>query len=129
MPADPHDIIPDGFLERYDTDDPAEALAAAERAKSTTDTDTRPRCPICGTTRIHAKARKQDMTHRIETDYKCYSGHHFDEPAPSVEDAPDFEPVDKRRTPFRWIGEIGAESTAAVAATDGGRDATENEPQ
>jgi DNA-directed RNA polymerase subunit RPC12/RpoP len=87
--ADPHDIVPDSFLEQYpEADSIADALRAAERAPSTTDRDALPRCPDCGSTKLQLKTGSADRERAIDTAYKCnHCGSHVDDPAPSVNEA------------------------------------------
>lgn len=63
-------IIPEGF-----------DLDQARRAHSTTPHETQPRCPECGSIKIHEKRR--ETANRIRKgDYRCGKcAHHFDEPA------------------------------------------------
>jgi len=46
-PADPYGIVPDSFVDDWDADSIAEALAKAEAAPSTTDPRAQQRCPDC----------------------------------------------------------------------------------
>jgi DNA-directed RNA polymerase subunit RPC12/RpoP len=63
-------------------------LRRAEQAPTTTDTDTLPRCPECGNpSGVRTKTAAVEQAHQIDTAYKCASdgcGHHFDEPAASI---------------------------------------------
>lgn len=80
------EIAPDDFVARSSESTLREALKAAERQTSR-DGDELPRCPECLSFRLRRKPGRLDMPHRIETAYKCVNGHHFDEPAPSREEA------------------------------------------
>jgi hypothetical protein len=72
-------IIPDEFLARYDTDDPARALELAQRQRTTTPTDQLPKCPECGTQRVHPKSYDgRTQSQAVDTQYVCYHRHHFD---------------------------------------------------
>ena len=82
---DPYDVVPDGFCEAYGEDTIPAALTAAERADSTTDPDTRERCPACGSVRYKTKVFAQDIGNRRDTNHKCTNClTHFDDPAPPL---------------------------------------------
>ena len=83
---DPHGIVPDAFLEQYDTDDPGEALRQARRETTTTGLEHCPRCVDCESTNITPKASSTHTApNRREGDWKCHNcGAHFDEPRASV---------------------------------------------
>jgi transposase-like protein len=87
-PADPHNVVPAGFLENYPAADTIrEALRLAEQETSTTDHDEMPRCPACKSVNITRKCDWRDQPNRREGDCKCQNcGEHFAEPAPSVAD-------------------------------------------
>ena len=80
------EIAPDDFVARSSASTLRDALIEAERATSR-DGDALPRCPECLSVRIRRKDQRLAMPHRIETAFKCVNGHHFDDPAPSREDA------------------------------------------
>ena len=81
---DPHDIIPDGFLAAYGASTIPEALDKAERAPSTTNPHTQPRCPDCGSIKCIPKPGHHEMDAKKDTKFSCGEcGHHFDQPAPS----------------------------------------------
>lgn len=103
---DPHDIIPDGFCEAYGEETIPAAIEAAERAPSTTDIETRKRCPVCFTTRLRPKPNGYtDSPNKIEAKYKCNNAHHFDDPWPPAAEI-DFEWLDTdeldERSRFEW---------------------------
>ena len=81
---DPHGIIPDGFLDAYGASTIPEALDKAERAPSTTNPHTQPRCPDCGSIKCIPKPGHHEMDAKKDTKFSCGEcGHHFDQPAPS----------------------------------------------
>ena len=80
------EIVPDDFVARSGESTLREALKAAERQTSR-GADALPRCPHCLSIRIRRKPGSQDMPHKRAEAYKCVNGHHFNEPAPSREDA------------------------------------------
>ena len=79
---DPYDVVPDGFCEAWGEDTIPAALEAAERAGSTTPSETRVRCPECFTVKISPKPGHNAMPHKRDTAYKCDNSHHFDDPWP-----------------------------------------------
>lgn len=82
------EIAPDDFVARSSASTLRAALIEAERATSG-DGNALPRCPECLSVRIRRKDQRLAMPHRIETAFKCVNGHHFDDPAPSREEARD----------------------------------------
>jgi len=84
--VDPYDILPDGFLKQYDAATIDEALSKAERAESTTDPETRPRCPECDSIRIREKVGPVKCEHQQPGRYCCVRcNHHFNTPRPPAE--------------------------------------------
>ena len=78
-----HDLVPDGFVERYGADDVADALEAAKREESSTDHDQLPRCPHCGAIRVIPKVSWRNHPNQKPGEYKCSTClEHFDQPAP-----------------------------------------------
>ena len=97
---DPHDIIPDGFLAAYGASTIPEALRKAERAPSTTNPHTQPRCPECGSTKVIPKPGHHELPDKKDTDNKCGEcGHHFDQPAPSKLEAAKQRAAERRDRP------------------------------
>ena len=80
--------VPEEFLERYGADSVAEALREAEKDGSTTDYETVARCPSCYSVKIRTKksklAKKPNQRPEIRRCTEC--NHHFDTPAPSIEE-------------------------------------------
>jgi len=103
---DPHDIIPDGFLEAYGASTIPEALDKAERAPSTTNPHTQPRCPDCGSIKCIPKPGHRELPAKLDTNFSCGEcGHHFDEPAPSKLDELKQRAAERRERPKREIGD------------------------
>ena len=97
---DPHDIIPDGFLEAYGATSIPEALRKAERAPSTTNPHTQPRCPDCGSIKCIPKPGHHELDAKKETDWKCGEcGSHFDDRAPSKLEAAKQRAAERRERP------------------------------
>lgn len=83
------EIAPDDFVARSGKSTLREALKAAERQTSR-GTDELPRCPECGSIRLRKKPGAIEMPHKRDEPFKCTGcGEHFDNPAPSREDARD----------------------------------------
>jgi uncharacterized paraquat-inducible protein A len=87
-PRDPHGIFNDiggvdEFLATHDADTLEEALRAAERAESTTDPETRPRCPECESIRLREKVGLVEREYQRPERFCCDTcGLHFDVPLP-----------------------------------------------
>ena len=97
---DPHDIIPDGFLEAYGASTIPEALRKAERAPSTTNPHTQPRCPDCGSIKCIPKPGHHELDAKKDTDWKCGEcGSHFDDRAPSKLEAAKQRAAERRERP------------------------------
>lgn len=99
---DPHDIIPDGFLEAYNATSIPEALDKAERAPSTTNPYTQPRCPDpdCGSIKVIPKPGHRELPDKLDTNFSCGEcGAHFDEPAPSKLEAAKQRAAERRDRP------------------------------
>jgi len=78
---DPHGIIPEGFVESWGAKSVAEALRIAEEAPSSTPAHELPKCPQCGSQKIHRKHGKREIATRREEDYKCSEClEHFEKP-------------------------------------------------
>ena len=83
------EIAPDDFVARSSASTLRDALIEAERATSR-DGDALPRCPECLSVRIRRKDQRLAMPHRKDGAYKCTNcSAHFDDPAPSREEARD----------------------------------------
>ena len=76
---DPHDIVPDGFYDEFDS-----VRQAARDAPVATDSDDRTRCPACGSTNLRYRPGPtvaEKSRHAEEELYKCRNcGAAFDEP-------------------------------------------------
>ena len=97
---DPHDIIPDGFLAAYGASTIPEALRKAERAPSTTNPHTQPRCPACGSIKCIPKPGHHELDAKKDTKFSCGEcGHHFDQPAPSKLKAAKQRAAERRERP------------------------------
>jgi len=91
---DPYGIVPEGFVANYNASSIPEALDKAEQAASRTPTDEMRRCPECGSVRIRIKPGAVAVEHQRDEAYKCDNcPAHFDEPAPSREEAAPGEQV------------------------------------
>ena len=85
--ADPYGIVPDEFLARSSASTIGGALREAEQQTSRERREL-PRCPDCGSVQLVRKSPHEEMAHKVDTAFKCRAcGEHFDEPAPSVEEA------------------------------------------
>jgi len=84
---DPHGIIPDSFLADWQADSIREAMRKAEAAPSTSDLTTRKRCPACGSTAWFEKGDVEMDHKRPEPNCCSDCGEHFNEPAPSKQEA------------------------------------------
>ena len=95
---DPFGVVPDGFCDAWGADTIPEALAIAEGAPGTTPNDEKPRCnePGCWTTRISPKTASRDIPNQIDTKYRCYNGHHLDDPRPPIAECP-------REYALKWL--------------------------
>ena len=81
--VDPYDIIPEDFCDNYDAATIDEALSKAERADSTTDPETRPRCPECDSMRLREKVGLVECEHQRPERFCCNTcGLHFNTPRP-----------------------------------------------
>ena len=81
------EIVPDDFVARSGESTLREAIKAAERQTSR-DPDALPRCPECLDVRIRSKKGRPSREDLKDGDYKCTScSHHFDDPAPSRDEA------------------------------------------
>ena len=97
---DPHDIIPDGFLDAYGATSIREALRKAERAPSTTNPHTQPRCPSCGSIKCIPKPGHHELDAKKDTKFSCGEcGAHFDQPAPSKLKAAKQRAAERRERP------------------------------
>lgn len=80
--ADPHGIVPDGFVQAWGGTSIADALGRAEAAPSSTPTLDRGVCPDCESEQVAPKAPKWDSQQRETGAYHCLEcGAHFDAPA------------------------------------------------
>ena len=95
---DPFGVVPDGFCDAWGADTIPEALAIAEGAPGTTPNEEKPRCnePGCWTTRLHVKTASRDIPNQVDTKYRCYNGHHFDDPRPPIGECP-------REYALKWL--------------------------
>jgi len=81
--ADPHEIIPDGFLDAFDAETPAEALEQAERAPSSTDPEDMRRCRNCWSQKCIRKVADWETIQRKPGAWKCNEcQEHQDNPLP-----------------------------------------------
>ena len=100
LDRDPHGIIPDGFLDAYGASTIPEALRKAERAPSTTNPHTQPRCPDCGSIKCIPKPGHHELYAKKDTKFSCGEcGHHFDQPAPSKLEAAKQRAAERRDRP------------------------------
>ena len=76
------DIVPDEFLDAYDTNDVSEALRKAEKAPSSTPHENMRRCPYCNSVKVRQKTESfAARPSRKPEDHKCVEcGEHFDNP-------------------------------------------------
>jgi ribosomal protein L37AE/L43A len=81
---DPHDIVPDGFYDEWDSIE-----QASRHMQRDSDILDEKRCPECGRTQIERKVDTihDDLPHKVDTAYRCGKascGAHFRAPAPSA---------------------------------------------
>ena len=103
LQRDPHDIIPDDFVDRYpDADSVPEALAMAERETSSTPKAEMERCIACGSVKIRTKKARIDIEHMRDESYRCEEcGTHADQKAPPLAE---FDISDRaKQTDFEWV--------------------------
>jgi len=86
---DPHGIVPDEFVETYDS------FRAGERQRSTTDTGDLSRCRECESTNITPKPGNvlaDDCSHRKAGSWRCNRcGAHMDRPLPPANEVDETE--------------------------------------
>jgi len=71
------------FTAAYGVDDPIKALEAAEKAPSTSNYDSMPRCKHCESIKIIAKSGSKDRANERDEKFKCGEcGSHMDELLP-----------------------------------------------
>jgi uncharacterized C2H2 Zn-finger protein len=83
---DPHDVVPEGFYQEWDSID--DAALYMERDGEILDDE---RCPECASVQIERKSEAwtADAPHKVDTAYRCTvdgCGTHFRAPAPSAND-------------------------------------------
>ena len=105
LQRDPHDIIPDDFVDRYpDADSVPEALAMAEREPSSTPKAEMERCPQpgCGSVKIRTKKSCADIEHMRDEPFCCEEClTHTDRKAPPLAESDISDPA--KRTDFEWV--------------------------
>jgi len=103
---DPHGIVPDGFLDAYNAETIPEALDKAERAPSTTNPHTQPRCPDCGSIKCIPKPGHREIPDKLDTNFSCGEcGSHFDERKPSRLEELKQRAAESRENSKREIGQ------------------------
>ena len=77
------EVVPDDFTDYYPGDTIAECLEYAHRqAPTSTPSDEVKRCPYCASRRVYPRGTDGSVgpPREYETEYKCASGHRFDDP-------------------------------------------------